>query len=370
MRILLLFTVLVAIVHGFTPGRGSCVSKNMGSGLASKYFSNGEVQTVYGLVGQKGAIYMTCKNGKLICHEEDGILDKTEEPLVNCQKASAKRRLGLTLDPAKIKLWPEGVLCYKVETEFKPKIQKLMKEGNAHLESSGIRVLSIDECKKADDKDKICGGCTDYLAIRNDKKGCFAAVGYQANGGQSFNVEDGCFKVGFGRYVHEMLHSLGIYHEHAHPNKTSIILRDELKVAENNYLPKTEAVYTKYDFVSLMHYSSNAGVCIPKKKYGDVKFCTIDKDELDGCVIPKRKHCDKKESKKLGQRKALSKQDVNTIKALYGCKDTGKEATIHKLRAEQVKAKKKTTKSSKKKTKKHKKKKTKTKKAKKKSEDD
>ena len=58
---------------------------------------------------------------------------------------------------------------------------------------------------------------SDYVAITCDEPGCFAYVG-RAGGRQQLNLQKtGCFETGI--IEHEMLHSLGVYHEQSRPDR-------------------------------------------------------------------------------------------------------------------------------------------------------
>ncbi|RHY12266.1 hypothetical protein DYB28_014838 [Aphanomyces astaci] len=330
-----------ASVGALSPSKGSCITREVGIIKAGTYIPNNHVLTAWGMVGVHGHIYVRCDNGVLTCRQDNGIADAMEMPKVNCEKANANRKLGVMIDPEKILLWPNQTMCYSYDSKFSKDKMKLMKEGWEHLKLTGLTFMTVKACKKHPNKKALCGGCKNFVSIRNDKPGCFAAVGYQAKGGQNFNIHDDCFAPGYGRFVHEVFHSLGIYHEHVHAKRNIIIIPSELKVARNNYMMKIDSVHTKYDEKSIMHYSQAAGVCIPQQKYKDVKFCDIVESEAQGCVEPLPKHCDKDASSVLGQRKGMSDEDIATVKAMYGCTQTGKEATIWELQNEQKAAAKK-----------------------------
>ncbi|OQR93897.1 metalloprotease family M12A [Thraustotheca clavata] len=308
-------------------------------GLYGQKYREGQVKHIFGQSGIKGSIYRVCINNTLVCKEENGLADAPDLPTVDCAKAAARRRLGLVLDPVKVKLWPNATMCYNItDTKFTKKERKYIKQAAKHIHTkTSVDIITLAECQ-AKGNANLCGNCKDYVAVTKEKPGCFAAVGYQASGAQVLNVEKGCFKAGMGRIAHEFLHAIGFYHEHVHPNRKIIILQNELKVARNNYILKKDAVDTTYDFVSIMHYSSEAGVCIPKQK--NIVYCDISQSEEDGCVVPSRDDCDEKASKVLGQRKGLSKIDINTVGVLYGNKKKGTKATIKQLRAKQKKQKK------------------------------
>ena len=58
---------------------------------------------------------------------------------------------------------------------------------------------------------------SDYVHITCDRPGCYAVVG-RRGGKQDLNVQrDGCLEIGI--IEHEMLHSLGVWHEQSRPDR-------------------------------------------------------------------------------------------------------------------------------------------------------
>ncbi|EQC37929.1 hypothetical protein SDRG_04946 [Saprolegnia diclina VS20] len=278
--------------------------------------SHGQVEYIFGQPQLPGAIYRTCVHGAITCFEDDGNADGDEDDPVSCHKADAKRRLGLATQHKHL-FWPLATLCYQIESPFTPTELNLIQDAmHAIVEPTGVSMLTLDECKASPRAPDLCGGCQHYVSIhqRPHRRGTYAAVGYLQRAGQDINLKPSAFKHGSGTIMHEMLHALGVSHEHVHPASEAIVLRGhKLAASRNNYVLRREAFVTQYDKHSIMHYGH--GVCLPKNK--SLKYCSIEENEKDGCVVPTADDCDKEASLVLGQRDGLSNGDVRTLQVLY-----------------------------------------------------
>ncbi|KDO26466.1 hypothetical protein SPRG_08269 [Saprolegnia parasitica CBS 223.65] len=293
------------------------------------HLGDGQLKYVFGLPQDDGAIYQVCADGVITCYEEDGTADSDVDAIVDCRKAEAKRRLGLATD-RKRRLWPLATLCYKLDAPFddveRRTIQRAMHE---IVESTGVTMLDVANCKH---HDAICGGCAHYVSIAQErnKRGTYAELGYRHKAGQKLNLLPSAFEHGMGSVMHEMLHAFGVIHEHAHPASEAIVLRGQfLGASRSNYMPIKEAFVTQYDIHSIMHYG--VGLCLPTDK--SIKFCAIDQNEDDGCVVPEKHHCDPATSKVLGQRDGLSSGDIRNLQILYGLETT---VTRHEVAVQQT----------------------------------
>ncbi|OQS05034.1 metalloprotease family M12A [Thraustotheca clavata] len=285
------------------------------------YLVENQVKYIYGDPQDEGAIYQTCVDGVLTCYEENGFADSDEDDVVDCRKENAKRRLGLATD-RKWRLWPHATLCYKFAYSFDHTEQSLIHEAmNDIVTQTGVQMLDIDECKQSSNAKEICGHCRHYVAIDREKNkhGTYAELGYRHRAGQKLNLLKTAFDDGKGTIIHEMLHSFGVIHEHVHPASEAIVIRSRhMGASMSNYIPIKEAFVTMYDKVSIMHYKN--GVCLPKNR--SIKYCTIDQNESDGCIIPTEDDCDDEASKVLGQRKEMSNGDIRNLQLLYGMDTT------------------------------------------------
>lgn len=132
---------------------------------------------------------------------------------------------------------------------------------------------------------------------------CQADVGYKREPGQMLNLNQNCMKKGV--VMHEVLHSLGFYHQHSATNRhlfveileknvRSDFLRDLLKVYSSL---DADDLGFPYDYDSIMHYGPYDG--------GKNELQTI-KTLQPG-------------AENMGQRTVLSPTDVNKINKMYSC---------------------------------------------------
>ncbi|KDO30369.1 hypothetical protein SPRG_05080 [Saprolegnia parasitica CBS 223.65] len=321
---LVLFLLLVCVwLRGSPPPRDSTFGCSLHHGLlrghnASSYLTNGQLRYLVGEPHDVGAIYQVCDHGTLTCYEEDGTADGHVDDVVACPR-HAQRRLGVASDK-KRRLWPDAVLCYEVASAFTASERAAVFAAMKVLASdTGLAFVARHECAAGA---TICGHCQHYVSIEqdpSDKRGTFAEVGYRGKAGQKLNLLPRAFNHGLGSLLHELLHAFGVVHEHAHPAATAVVLRNTLGlVARSNYVLIKEALVTMYDVHSIMHYGH--GLCLPKNR--SIKYCAIDQNERDGCVVATPDDCDHERSNVLGQRRALSKGDVRSVQLLYGLATT------------------------------------------------
>lgn len=62
-----------------------------------------------------------------------------------------------------------------------------------------------------------------WVNITGHRKGCFSNLGHKACGPTTLNLDvNACFRT-IGHAIHEMLHILGVYHEHMRPDRDEYI---------------------------------------------------------------------------------------------------------------------------------------------------
>jgi len=133
------------------------------------------------------------------------------------------------------------------------------------------------------------------LLIFFEGKGCYSPVGYQRGMGNRISLGLGCE---FGQAVHEIAHSLGLWHEQSRNDRDQYI-----KVLTNNVEPERLSnfdirpmarVVGPYDYSSIMHYGAY--------DFSKTGLPTIE-------TIPP--------NQPIGQRSMLSSGDVAGFRALY-----------------------------------------------------
>lgn len=147
---------------------------------------------------------------------------------------------------------------------------------------------------------------TDYVEFVNDNEYCASFIGRQG-GKQEVLLQDGC--VYRGIVEHEMLHVLGVFHEHTRYDRddyVTILFSNIDDGYELNFLKRgadhTTSLGVEYDYDSVMHYgpydfSIEYGVRKTIESYGNV----------------------------IGQRDGMSSRDIEQIRLMYKCADGPRE---------------------------------------------
>lgn len=145
-----------------------------------------------------------------------------------------------------------------------------------------------------------------YILITNDADYCGSDVGYLGMSGQILNLGKGC--MGKGTIMHEILHSLGFYHQQSSSNRDSFVVINEGNIKDNqkgNFDRFDSDVVTDfelpYDYNSIMHY-------------GPYAFTNNGKETITAI---------KGGAGNMGQRENLSATDIEKINKLYQCPIVG-----------------------------------------------
>lgn len=168
------------------------------------------------------------------------------------------------------------------------------------------------------------------LSVTGDSDGCWASIGYSSSYNK-VNLKDGswftdtfdgtCATRGIAE--HELLHSLGMYHEHARTDRDGKV---SVKISnvkggqfEKSQFDKQSAASTQesYDYDSLMHYGCKA---YAKDMFSDTLRANRRRSFWDG-------NFGRKDCKEMGQRSGLSGQDVNQLQRMYSCSNRRRTPT-------------------------------------------
>ncbi|XP_065358316.1 seminal metalloprotease 1-like [Calliphora vicina] len=193
------------------------------------------------------------------------------------------------------KRWPNGVVRFKIQPGFDVNHTLYILQGMKTIESvSCIRFRHATATTKA------------FVRINGNTNGCSARVGY-TGAEQNLNLrigplDKGCFRK--GSIMHELLHSLGFYHQQRaadRDNYIRIVWNNILEDKKQNFNKFKSSVVTDfgvaYDYGSVLHYGPKA-------------FSKNGKDT----IIPL-----KGENTKIGQRLALSDGDIKKLNKMYKC---------------------------------------------------
>ncbi|XP_057316292.1 hatching enzyme 1.2-like [Hydractinia symbiolongicarpus] len=142
-----------------------------------------------------------------------------------------------------------------------------------------------------------------YMEFYNGQ-GCGAPLGYRSGRSKISLQGPACWKK--GSVMHEIMHSLGFYHEQSRPDRDNYV-----KILWDNITPKdmksnfqkqpysnVDSMNSPYDYLSIMHYHKDGFA-----KRGTLTIETLDKRFQD----------------KIGQRDGFSPSDIKQINKLYKC---------------------------------------------------
>ncbi|KAJ0401952.1 hypothetical protein P43SY_001999 [Pythium insidiosum] len=234
-----------------------------------------------------GSIYADCIDGVPTCFVDDGIADTSNQRVpcasveTDAQHApTSSRQLGVFKSKVKF-AWPQRVVCIRYAIAFSNQAKKWWAQAvQEYLRKADISIVEHDQCRERyGKKTKVCDDCRAFVTVVNDQPGCHATVGYLERARHLLNIRGDCES--YETFLHELGHIVGLFHEHSHPERDVIVLRDKMEAdASNNYakVSKSEATMTPYDRRSVMHYDGPE-LCIPKDP--TLKYCDITQTKKD-----------------------------------------------------------------------------------------
>lgn len=182
--------------------------------------------------------------------------------------------------------WKEGVVPYKIDDSVKDKTT-VIEDALEDIESqSNVDFVSTS------------GRSGDYILFTKSptEDSSSSKIGNALGLQQKIKLASWASR---GTVIHEVLHALGVLHEHQRPDRNDYVKIRWFKIKKfwhwGNFIRFFGIIVKsigKYDFASIMHYSSKA--------FGDEKTII----RRDGKRIPY-------------QRRRLSKGDIETLKWLY-----------------------------------------------------
>ena len=189
------------------------------------------------------------------------------------------------------RLWPSQIIPYDIMADAEPArnsiragILALNARTNVCLVPKGRRDVAVIK----------------FIASSNTVSS--SGIGYTPNGTTiRINIRGGGFS---GTVIHEVIHSLGFWHEHQRPDRDDFIdinfnnIQNDFK---HNFTVRNGDIITPYDFTSIMHYSAgafniNSNIAVIEGKNGERigsqgVLTEIDIDDIN-YYYPKKLDCD------------------------------------------------------------------------------
>ncbi|CAG8652656.1 1474_t:CDS:2, partial [Paraglomus brasilianum] len=177
--------------------------------------------------------------------------------------------------------WVNGIVPYIFDPFLSANISGTVKKAMERIES----VSSVKFVERTNEQD--------YIKIVS-KEGSYSCVGRQCKGEQELSIAAGDAN-SIGIAMHELMHVLGVFHEHSRPDRDNFLtvtnFPDDINFVK---IPDNKAVcHGAYDLESIMHYEPGV--------YNNQKI------ELKPGIM----------SKRIGQRERLSQGDIDGLNKLY-----------------------------------------------------
>ncbi|XP_069124913.1 uncharacterized protein [Argopecten irradians] len=239
--------------------------------------------------GGEGAPKRPRGTGGSIFYNGDIVLDPYSEKIIFGDGGRTKRATVRNRD----NLWKNGIVYYLFDRSINPLAKRAAKRAMKHI--------SERTCIRFQKKTKET---VDYVRIISEP-GCWSSVG-RIGGEQKLSLGRGCERE-VGTAVHELLHSLGFWHEHARPDRDDYVEIVYPNISPRyvpDFLPINETLSKPrgfpYDYKSIMHYkdrtfTNNGGKTIRVIGVGKTMKLNI------------------------GQRDGMSEIDIAQLRDMYFC---------------------------------------------------
>ncbi|CAF1495364.1 unnamed protein product [Adineta steineri] len=191
--------------------------------------------------------------------------------------------------------WTNGIVPYMMKPgDFNAGQEAVIVQAMRRLEQS----VAINNKLCVQFRPKIA---TDkhFITIK-DGAGCTSSVGQNWHSVKELTLGSGCIHE--GTIMHELLHTLGFWHEQSRPDRDNYVtvqyanVQKGLEHAFNKYTTTVDTLGTPYDYQSLLHYGTDYFT-------SNGKPTLVPKDPL--AVI--------------GQRNNLSSIDIQEVRLYYQC---------------------------------------------------
>lgn len=186
--------------------------------------------------------------------------------------------------------WPGGIIFYEFDWSFNLVSRFLLAKAFFQFEKR----TCIRFKKRTKEED--------YVVFSSQRQGCSSLIG-RVGGGQVVNLEKKCLRL--GTFEHEIMHALGLIHEHSRPDRDKFlkvnyanIRNDDLTNFGKYAYYETEDLGEDFNFASVMLYPNDA--------FSKNGHNTIEAKGDSGL--------------KFGQRRQFSVGDVRQVNKFYNCK--------------------------------------------------
>jgi hypothetical protein len=251
--------------------------------------------------GRKAVVYEAMQG--LAVFEGDIVLGTVEEArsdiLAGPMLEQSMKIMGVGLRDG-TKRWPDGKIPFCIASGFSDDQETRIRAAISHWTEKLEGVIHWHEQASQDGKCSAEGKASRVRFVPYES-GCIAEPGRHSSREQSIWLSDRC---SFGSIVHEMGHTVGLWHEQGREDRDK-----HVKIVLENVAPTDRHNFTQllsrgidlgdYDYGSIMHYPANAFV-MPGRSVS---------------IVARR---DLPQGVFMGQRDALSTADVAAVRKLYG----------------------------------------------------